>query len=83
MEEAAELFITVKSLRLAWNKALGAFDVAVKKANQKGHNVQIEEHPTSEVNRLFALIAPARTDPQTKQYGPDYDGLYYAFGKFI
>jgi hypothetical protein len=83
LEEAAELYTTVSGIDISWDEALASFNKAVSDARKKGYNVQVEMSQTSEAKHLFALISTAETKPETKEYGCDYDGLYFAFGRFI
>ena len=78
----AELWLTLKGGKLTWEEALASLKKAVAEAQRKGHHIE-EETPVIRDRHILAIDSKARYDPRTRKESCDYDGLYYAIGKFI
>ena len=78
----AELWLTLKSTKVTWDDALASLKKAVAEAQRKGHHVEVETSVIRD-RHILAIDSAARYDPRTRNESCDYDGLYYAVGKFI
>jgi len=78
----AELWMTMKGAKVTWEDALASLQKAVAEAQRKGHHIEMET-PVIRDRHILAIDFTARYDPRTRKESCDYDGLYYAIGKFI
>ncbi len=78
----AELWLTLKGAKVTWEDALASLKKAVAEAQRKGHHIDAETSVIRD-RHILAIDSAARYDPRTRKESCDYDGLYYAIGKFI
>jgi hypothetical protein len=82
LEQMAELWMTLKGAKVTWEDALASLKKAVAEAQRKGHHIDLGTSVIRD-RHVLAIDSAARYDPWTRRESCDYDGLYFAIGKFI